>query len=209
MSFESKGTQRRCDARYTGVEAVRPPVTRRAVLRSMGLAGMALVAGCTPLRILLHDYPQMFDDDRSLTDRILRAFVITVIPGADPRAPDLTRAFFDPAYPFAPRSAFFAADLCRRSSRAFGHSAFDALDPGPRRQIIHVALHGDGTTRRLYNGAIFLTQIAVYAGIYGDSRGCDLIEFHGSRGLLGPEDQRYPHPGIYLAGEVTADGNAV
>lgn len=184
------------------------PVSRRAVLRTMGLASVALVAGCTPLRILLHDYPKMFDDDRSLTDRILRAFVITVLPGADPRAPDLTRAFFDPAYPFAPRASYFAADLCRRSSRAFGRSAFDGLDPGRRSQIIDGALHDDATTRRLYNGAIFLAQVAVYAGIYDDSRGCDLIEFHGSRGLLGPHDQRYPHPELYLAREVTADGNA-
>jgi hypothetical protein len=201
-------TARQNGAPASAVEAQNRFVSRRAVLRTLGFAGVGLIAGCTPLRIVLHDYPEVFDDDRELTDRVLRAFVTTVIPGTDPETPHLTRAFFDPAYPFAPRTAYFAADLCRRSSRAFGHNAFHTLDPVRRSRIIVDGLRADATTRRLYGGAIFLTQVAVYAGIYDDSVGCELIEFQGSRGLLSPMAQRYPHPERFLACESTANGNA-
>jgi len=184
------------------------PVSRRAAVRTLGLAGAVLAAGCTPLRIVLHDYPDVFDEDRTLTDRILRAFVTTVVPGADLHSPDLARAFLDPAYPFAPRAPFFASDLCRRSRETFGLADFDGLHEAQRTQVIVNGLCADGTSRRLYGGAVFLARVAVFAGIYDDARGCDLIEFRGNRGLLLLEDQTYPDPERFLAGEITADGNA-
>jgi hypothetical protein len=208
MMFDDSQSRSKSEARSANAGAADALVSRRAVLRTLGLAGVALASGCTPLRIVLHDYPEAFDKDTLLTERILRSFVTAVVPGADPHAPDLVRAFFDPAYPFAPHAPFFAADLCRRSRTNFGRSDFDALDRAQRTHIIVSALNGDGTTRKLYGGAIFLTQVAVYAGIYDDTLGCDLIEFRGSRGLLLLDDQTYPQPERFLSQEITAGGNA-
>src|SRR5439155_290049 len=91
-----------------------------------------LGAACTPARVLVNAYPQTFDDDPELVDRVLRAFVTTVIPGAAADDPDLVRALTDPDYPFAQFAAFFAADLTRRGERRFGEPASERLTPDQR-----------------------------------------------------------------------------
>src|SRR2546421_11182369 len=93
------------------------PLPRRQALRQLGLSPAGLAAACTPLRVLVSAYPQAFDDDGGLMDRVLRAFVTAVIPGAPADDPDLVRAHTDPAYPFAQYAGFFAADLSRRAAR--------------------------------------------------------------------------------------------
>jgi hypothetical protein len=45
--------------------------------------------------------------------------------------------------------------------------------------VIRDGLEADGTTRKLYQGAIYLAQIAFYGGIYDDDAGCPLIDFPG------------------------------
>src|SRR5258708_16822423 len=93
------------------------PITRRAALRAFGLIALGATVGCTPLRVVLDKHPRALDDDGTLEDRVLRAFLATVIPGIDASAPDAIRVFHDPAYPFAKYARFFAAALCRRASR--------------------------------------------------------------------------------------------
>src|SRR5438045_9801048 len=78
-----------------------PTISRRQALRQLGLVAAGLTAACTPMRVLVSAYPQAFDDDDGLVDRVLRAFVTAVIPGAPADDPDLVRAHTDPAYPFA------------------------------------------------------------------------------------------------------------
>ncbi len=76
-------------------------IPRRQALHQLGLIAAGLAAACTPVRVLVSAYPQAFDDDDELVDRVLRAFVTAVIPGAPADDPDLVRAYTDPAYPFA------------------------------------------------------------------------------------------------------------
>lgn len=155
-------------------------VSRRDVVRSLGLMAAGLVASaCAPLRILTHAYPDEFKHHPDVVDRALRAFVATVIPGADPEAADLTRAFRDPRYPFAPYAEFFAADLARRAHDRFGEHGFAQLTLHQRTAVIRDGLKADETTRKLYQGAIYLAQISFYGGIYDDDAGCPLIDFPG------------------------------
>ncbi|HEU4386077.1 MAG TPA: hypothetical protein VFR85_21510 [Anaeromyxobacteraceae bacterium] len=163
-----------------------------------------MIDGCAPLSIALRLYPE---PDHQVADGVMRAFVEAVIPGAARDDPNLVRAFFDPFYPFTRYRSWFVWDLDRRARRLFGRP-YPELDLERRTRVIQDGLSsGDGTAARVYDGAIFLGQVAFYAGIYDDDRGCPLIHFEGASGLLPLEQQTYPAPGRFLAEAATADGN--
>lgn len=184
-------------------------ISRRDALRHTGVLVAGLAAACTPLRIVLHDYPERYESDADLQERVLRAFATTVIPEADPGAPHLTRAFGDPAYPFAAYRAYFASDLSRRGAEQFGEPSFDRLTTAQRTAVIGDGLRADSTTRKLYTGAIYLLQISYYAGIYDALSGCALIGFEGLYRYRGAEAITYPDPERFLAVARTGDGNPV
>jgi len=182
-------------------------IPRRQALRQLALLAVGCTAACTPLRVLVSAYPQAFDDDDTLVERVLRAFITAVIPGARPDDPDLVRAHLDPAYPFAPYAGFFAADLSGRARRAFGGRPFELLDVAERTAVIHEGLAADATTRKLYNGAVVLAQISCYAGIYDDRKGCSLIGFEGGYHWHSAADITHPDAERFLSHACTADGN--
>lgn len=68
-------------------------LSRREAMRHMAIIASGLSFGlstaCTPLKIGLGMHPRMFDTDLELRDRVLRAFVTTVIPGAPADDPGL------------------------------------------------------------------------------------------------------------------------
>ena len=177
---------------------------RRAVVRYLAvlLAGVGTEA-CTPLRILTRSFPAEFKHDPELVGRTLRAFTAAVIPGFDAGNTNPARALLDHRYPFAAYATFFASDLSRRANDLYG-TPFDALPLAQRTAVILAGLDGDGTTRKLYRGAIYLTQVAIYAGIYDDD-GCALIEFPGRYrgGAISYDD-----PAVFLPKPRTSRGNA-
>lgn len=182
-------------------------IPRRQALRQLALVAVGCTAACTPLRVLVNAYPRAFDEDDTLVECVLGAFVTAVIPGARPEDPDLVRAHRDPAYPFAPYAGFFAADLSRRAARAFRGRPFERLELAERTAVIAEGLAADATTRKLYNGAVVLAQIAFYAGIYDDRKGCPSIGFEGGYHWHSPTDTTYPDAARYLSHARTADGN--
>jgi hypothetical protein len=183
------------------------PIPRRRALHRLGLIAAGLAAACTPVRVLVSAYPQAFDDDAGLLDRVLRAFVTAVLPGAPADDPDLVRAHTDPTYPFAQYAGFFAADLSRRAARRFDGRAFERLEVSERTAVIAEGLAADATTRKLYGGAVMLAQIAFYAGIYDSRKGCPAIEFEGGNHWHPLSDLTHPDPGRFVSYARTADGN--
>jgi hypothetical protein len=181
-------------------------ISRRQLLQQLGLIAAGVTAACTPVRVLMNAYPQTFDEDPELVDRVLRAFVTTVIPGAPADDADLTRAFTDPDYPFAQFAGFFAADLTRRGRDRFG-VAFEQLGPAARSAIVTDGLAADATSRKLYSGAVTLAQIAFYAGIYDARKGCALIGFEGGYHFHPLAEITHPDPERFLAVALTPDGN--
>jgi hypothetical protein len=182
-------------------------VSRREAIKGLAVLTAGLGVGCTPLRIAMHLYPDEFDNQPERVDRVLRAFVATVIPGAPLDDPNLIRAFYDSYYPLAKCRNFFAADLCQRALNRFGTDDFERLAPEQRTGVIESGLSQSGTIGRVYTGAIFLTQIAFYAGIYDADRGCPLIGFDGRYRFRSVAQTSYPNPGSFLARARTADGN--
>ena len=182
-------------------------MSRRAAVKAMAAAAAALAAGCTPLRIISRDYPASFDHDHDRVDRLLRAFVSTVVPGAPDDEPGLARVYFDDFYRFSPYRSFFAADLCQRSARMFGTPDFARLDLEQRTRVVQDGLGADGTTHKLYSGAIFIAQISFYAGVYDDEKGCSLIDFPGRFRPRPLSELTYANHEEFCAAEITADGN--
>jgi hypothetical protein len=182
------------------------PLSRRSFLGLLvGAAGIALT-GCAPARLLLAlDKPRPAAGPEG-RDATLAAFALTVVPGIDPDTPHLTRVYDDPAYPFARCRNFFVADLDRRARRL--HAApFARLEPGTRHAVVADGLAASGITRRVYDGAVFLTQVALYAGIYDDAAGCALIDFPGGGSLPTSDERARVVEATYLPGPAAGGGN--
>ncbi|MEE8192453.1 MAG: hypothetical protein V3T74_06880 [Gemmatimonadales bacterium] len=185
-------------------------VTRRRALGWIGSATLALAAGaCTPVRIVLKMYPEEFETDPDLVDGVLRAFVTAVVPGMPGDHPNLTRAFYDDYYRLSKYRNFLAADLCERSRSMYGRTEFAELSLEQRTRVIEDGLDRGGVTKRLYVGAVFLAQIATYAGIYDAEEGCPLIGFQGRYDLSELAHVSHPHPERFLPPSRTTDGNPV
>jgi hypothetical protein len=169
------------------------------------VAGMAF-GGCAPIRIVL-GAPPRYKRNPNLTDETLAAFVATVVPGQSPeRDAAAAEVFHDKFYPIEPYRTFLASDLDRRAKSLY-RERFRALRPGQRADVVAGALDADRVTRRLYSGAIFLTQIAAYGGIDSDRAGCSLIDFAGGYRLPTREELSYADVVRFRATALTTDGN--
>lgn len=183
-------------------------ISRREALRLGGLAGVtALMAACTPTRILLHWYPTQYDADAGFVDRVLAAFVDAVVGDANHDPAEATRPFGDERFPLHKYRGFLAYDLDSRARRRFGNDRFAQLSREDRCAVIRDGLTADGTMRKLYAGAIYLTQVACYAGIYDDETGCPRIGFEGRFRVRGLAELTYPNPDAFLPREIGSGGN--
>ncbi len=145
-------------------------VSRRAAIGTLFAFAAGTASACTPLRMALQIYPGDFDDRPQRVDRILRAFATTVVPDTPPDDPDLVRAFHDDDYPLAKYRNYFVADLCKTSEKLFGTDRFERLNLAQRTRVMDHRQKSGGVTTQLYSGAILLTQITCYAGIYDDAK---------------------------------------
>lgn len=182
-------------------------ISRRELLRKLGILCAGATAGCTPARIMLHAHPEVLDTEPGKTDRVLLAFVDTVAPAAAAAGPDAIGVFSETKYPFAPYRIFFAGDLCRRSKARFGMESFERLHPRDRERIVEDGLHADSITQRLYQAAIFIAQLSVYGGICNDEGATPAIRFDGANDGFAREDISYPNPEAWLPMPATLCGN--
>jgi len=182
-------------------------VSRKEFLKQVAVASGFFFAACSPLRVVFKAYPRKFEEDTALCDCVLRAFVTTVIPGAGSDEPNLARMFTDDYYPFHSFSGFFVADLSERSADLFGNERFDQLSLAQRTKVVEDGLNADATVQRLYRGAILIAQVSYYPGIYDDTKGCPLIDFHGANYGFTADEMYYPNYQALLAREATANGN--
>lgn len=182
-------------------------LSRRELLRTLawvtaGLAGSA----CVPAELVFNASPAPHPRDPNVVEPILRMFVETVVPGTPVDRPGAAGVFFDPFYPLTPHRAWLARDLNDRAMQRHGQP-FDGLPRSSRASIIHAGISGQGLTRRVYNGAVFLAQVAVYAGLAHPAGACPVIGFEGRSGLRSLAAQTYPNPRLFLGPTRSADGN--
>jgi hypothetical protein len=182
-------------------------ISRKRFTAELALILGGLIAGCTPAKILFKTYPEKFRNDPALVERYLRAFVLTVIPGAPPDDPNLTRIFTDDYYPFHSHCAFFVSDLADRGAGLHGEEDFTRLSMAERTAVIQSGLEGDAIISRLYRGAVYMSQVSFFGSIYDDERGCELIGYPGTEQYHSPEEMFFADASPYLSYEVTGQGN--
>lgn len=180
-------------------------MSRREVLRGLGIVSLFALASCTPVKYVLNSHPSKYNDKGTL-DSILCAFVITVLPGAPIDDPNLVRIYTDDYYPFAEYASFFANDLDSRASDLYKKS-FVALAAEQRTVVIQDGLQADKTMVRLYKAAIYMAKVSFFAGIYDPSNGCPTIEFYGENNGFDPDEMYYRDAKRFMAREITHTGN--
>ena len=89
-------------------------ITRRQALGYLGATGAMFATACTPVKILLGAYPEVFDDQIDLTDGVLAGFADAVLPGAAVPRGALVRPLHDERFPFHSH--------CARTAQASGPS---------------------------------------------------------------------------------------
>jgi hypothetical protein len=163
----------------------RGQLSRRQALRLLAGGASALAAGaCTPARIVLQAYPEDYRNGSQATQQALLALIDTVVPGLSPEALRSVDVLTDRFYPLARFSDFLASDLDRRARRQH-RDRFASLTLDQRTAVVKEALASrDRTIQRLYTGAVFLTEAAVYGGIGDDRAGCALTGFPGGYKLV-------------------------
>ncbi|HYM20148.1 MAG TPA: hypothetical protein VEW28_03985 [Candidatus Kapabacteria bacterium] len=182
-------------------------MTRRELLRGIGALAAVTAAGCTPLKFLLDPHPSSYRNLPDKLDTTLRAFVVTIIPGAPADDPNLVRVYSDDYYPFTKFATFFANDLDTRSRRLYGNTVFASLSQAQREFVVKDGLSSDATMVKLYKAAIYAAKASFYGGIYDISKGCKLIDFQGSNWGFSDDEMFYPNAKQYFARELTCTGN--
>ena len=181
-------------------------ISRLDFIKKLSLLTGVIITGCTPVRILLKSYPDKYDYDKEMCKQILDSFVLTVIPGANPEDPDLSRIFGDDYYKFSKYCGFFKSDLCSKSKKLFNIENFSKLTLQQRTKVVQSGLEDDPTTAKLYTGAIYMAQVSFYSCIYNDEKACEVIDFSGSYGFM-DTDMFYNDCNKLLANEITFSGN--
>lgn len=168
----------------TSEPTCRQPSRREAIRLVAGAASALAVGACTPARIILQAYPEDYREGGEATQEALLALIDTVVPGLSPEERRSIDVLTDPFYPLARFSDFLASDLDRRARREY-RGRFASLSLDQRTVVIKAGLASrDRTIQRLYTGAVFLTEAAVYGGIRDDRAGCALIGFPGGYKLV-------------------------
>jgi len=182
-------------------------LSRRSFLGIMALAIGGSMAGCSSLQLVLKTYPNEFDYDNELRNRMLIAFVRTVVPGAPIDSPHLTDVFVDDFYPFHEYCGYFLWKLAETTQEIFGHADFDRLDLPGRTAVVEHGLDQGGPAGRLVTSAVFMAQYSFYAGIYHDERGCPLIDFPGTNDGYAPNSMSVAEIETHLAPSQTSGGH--
>ena len=158
------------------------------------------------IRMVLGFFPAAYRHDKELKNRILKAFVLTIIPGAEEDDNNLAAMYNDDFYPFCRWSGYFVFDLCSRSRKLFGSDDFSKMTLSKRSAVVAEALKGRELTKRLFKGAILMAQVSYYGAVYNEDRGCPLISFPGTNKGYSKEETTYSFSAELFDRELTADG---
>jgi hypothetical protein len=187
----------------------RPAISRRRVLAwiaaaaALPLAGGSGAIGCSTLRLASGLTPGARRRALGRESGVMEAFCATVVPVTAEEAADVVRVYRDPEFPLAQHLPLLIRDLDARS----GGEGFDRLPADARREIVLDGSEANGPIGRLYRGAILLTQVAFYASIYDDERGCPAIDYPGAGELTELAEQTYADSSSFLGVSYSPDGN--
>lgn len=173
---------------------------RRNAIKALALLTGSALLGCTPLNAG-SGTPSTTKDD---PEDSLKAFVETIVPGVPANHEGITRHFYISGYPLAKYRNLLVRDLKRRSRKMFKADSFDSLNLEQRSKVVRGGLASNVIISRLYSGAIFLTQIFIYTGLYNNGNGCPIIDFPGRYRF---QVTSYKNADAFLGRALTQDGN--
>ena len=159
------------------------------------------------LQMVLRIFPHKYCKNKVLRERALRAFVTTIIPGANDDDEFLVQMYEDSYYPFHTYCGYFIYDLNKRSNRLFGEKEFNTLTFKERTMVIQNALTGRELIARLYKGAILMAQVAYYGAVYNEEKGCKLIDFPGRNNGYEKKEITYSFARDAFSNELSLDGH--
>lgn len=159
------------------------------------------------IRMVLKIFPHEYCKNNSLKEKYLRAFVTTIIPGANENEDNLVKMYLDSYYPFQTYCGYFVYDLNKRSNKLFNKKEFFDLSYDEKTQVINNALNGRELARRLYKGAILMAQVSYYGAVYDEEKGCPLIDFPGRNNGYSKEELAYPYSKELFDNELSLDGH--
>ncbi len=175
--------------------------TRRQAIRQIAIIGAGLTVAGIATGCLSDG---AIGDQLEHGDKLIRAFMETVVPGAPVQHPDITTAFRDKMYGFSKYRWLFNFDLRSRACKLFGTLNFHKLEIHERKRVIENALRTDGKMKRLYSGAIQIAQLTVYTGFYCEPERCEMINFDaGFKGGI----TSYPNTNQFFGRSMTLNGN--
>jgi len=158
------------------------------------------------VQMILKIFPHKYCKNDNLKEKVLRAFVTTIIPGADEEDKNLIKMYSDKYYPFNMYCGYFVFDLNKRSKKLFSKKDFFELSLREKTKVVQNALSGMELTRRLYKGAILMAQVSYYGAVYNEDRGCPLIYFPGTNEGYSNKEVTYSFAGYYFDRELSIDG---
>ncbi len=159
------------------------------------------------IQMVLRIFPRKYCNDNQLKDKILRAFVTTIIPGSDINDQNLVKMYEDNFYPFSNYCGYFVFDLNRRGKTLYSGRDFWKLTLPEKTRVVQYALSGRELTRRLYKGAILMAQVSFYGAVYNEGRGVPLINFPGENDGYSNRESTYDFGCSLFDNELTANGH--
>jgi hypothetical protein len=144
----------------------------------------------------------------SKSDRVLYSFVATIIPDIDIKNRSVIKHFYDKELDFNKVKTLFLLQLRCTSKRMFKNANFDELTHDQRMAVIEDGLQGCELKSKIFSGAIFLTQVAIYCDIYQENQGSELFRYETAKlDLINPEEYHYARLEGIGARSITIDGN--
>lgn len=176
-------------------------INRREALSRFLLGTAGFLVSCSPLNIL--------GAKSTLTSKqteieILGAFMETIVPGLDVNHPGLTAVFYDKYYRFTKFRKILVNDIINQTRKLFSVNSFETLQREGREKIVQHVLNVGGIMKKVYSGAIYLTQITAYAGLYNRNYSSPIIDFKAEYSF---EPTSYPNYKDFLGDNQTIDGN--
>jgi hypothetical protein len=159
------------------------------------------------IRMVLKIFPHKYCKNDSIKEKILRAFVTTIIPGSNENDDNLVNMYLDSYYSFHTYCGYFVYDLNRRSKKLFNKKEFLSLSDEEKTKVIKDALMGRELTRRLYKGAILMAQVSYFGAVYDEEKGCPLIDFPGRNNGYNQEEITYSYSSKLFDKELSLDGH--
>jgi len=159
------------------------------------------------VQMVLRIFPRKYCLDNRIKDKILKAFVTTIIPGSDINDQNLVKMYNDNFYPFSNYCGYFVYDLNRRSKKLYSGKNFWTLTLSEKTVVVQNALSGRELTKRLYKGAILMAQVSFYGAVYNEGRGVPLVYFPGENNGYSKEESTYDFGCSLFDKELSADGH--